>query len=142
MPPSPQTLEELIQTRISFRFALQSLEFAVRDLAATVRESHPAIPFPFDIQILGNDLQLNGITRNQQITDFQAENKPLGEILTALVMRANPVTTVTEPSDANQKLVWVQGPDPADANRQILLITTRDGVKRRGDTLPAAFLPR
>jgi hypothetical protein len=126
---------------MSFQFAAQSLEFAIRDLAEAVREKYPQLPVPFDIQIQGSDLQLQGITRNQQIAGFEAVDQPLAEILTALVMRANPVTTVTTPSDPNQKLVWIQGPDPADANRPILLITTRDAAQRRNDTLPAAFQP-
>ncbi|MHB8955713.1 MAG: serine/threonine-protein kinase [Pirellulaceae bacterium] len=138
----PQTLEELLETKMSFRFAAQSLELALRDLTAAVRANQPALPFPFDIQILGGDLQSDGITRNQQIVDFQAEEQPLAEILTALVMRANPDSTVTKPSDTMQKLVWVRGADPEDANRQILLITTRDAVTRRGDALPAAFQPK
>lgn len=137
----PQSLEELLATKMSFQFAAQSLEFAIRDLAEAVREKHPQLPVPFDIQILGSDLQLQGITRNQQIAGFEAVDKPLAEILTALVMRANPVTTVTTPSDPNQKLVWIQGRDPADANRPILLITTRDAAQRRNDTLPPTFQP-
>jgi hypothetical protein len=127
---------------MNFRFAAQSLEFAIRDLAEAVRETHPQLPFPFDIQILGSDLQLQGITRNQQIAGFESVDNRLDEILTTLVMRANPVTTVTTPSDPNQKLVWIQGPDPNDANKPILLITTRDAAQRRNDTLPTAFLPK
>ncbi len=139
--PVPQTIDALLSSKMSFQFAAQSLEFAIRDLAEAVREKYPQLPVPFDIQILGSDLQLQGITRNQQIAGFEAVDQPLAEILTALVMRANPVTTVTTPSDPNQKLVWIQGPDPADANRPILLITTRDAAQRRNDTLPAAFQP-
>jgi len=135
----PQTMDELLAKNMSFRFAAQSLEFAIRDLADAVRENHPQLPFPFDIQILGSDLQLQGITRNQQIAGFESVNQRLDEILTALVMRANPVTTVTAPSDPNQKLVWIQGRDPNDANKSILLITTRDAAQRRNDTLPTAF---
>lgn len=141
-PAMPQSLDELLSRKMTFRFALQSLEFAIRDLGEAVRENYPQLPFPFDIQILGSDLQLQGITRNQQVARFEAVDQPLSEILTALVMRANPVTTVTAPSDPNQKLVWIQGLDPADPKKPILLITTREAAQRRNDTLPAAFQPK
>ena len=123
-------------------FAQKSLEFAIEDLVSDIREAYPRLPFAFDIQIVGSDLQLNGITRNQQISEFTAENKTIGEILTAIVMRANPVTTVSEPSEVDQKLIWVVGPDPADPKKQILLITTRDAAQREGYKLPAPFQPK
>ncbi len=140
-PSVPQTIEELIEQPISLRFDQQSLEFAIRDLASEIRETYPSLPFPFDIQIMGNDLQLNGITRNQQVSNFQAVDKTLGEILTALVLRANPVTTVTKPSEVDQKLVWVVGPDSTDPKKQVLMITTRDAAERQGYKLPRSFLP-
>ncbi len=140
-PTGPQTIDQLLAAPMSLRFAQTSLEFAVRDLANQVREVYPTLPFPFDIQISGKDLQLNGITRNQEISSFDAANIPLSDVLTALVRRANPVTTVTQASDPDQKLVWVVGPDPADPKKQILLITTREAVAREGFKLPGSFLP-
>lgn len=144
-PPStaavPSSLDQLLTTRMNLSFAQKSLEFAVEDLASDIREAYPSLPFPFDIQIMGTDLQLNGITRNQQISEFAAENQTIAEILTAIVMRANPVTTVTSPAEPDQKLIWVVGPDPADAEKQILLITTRDAAQREGYKLPSPFLP-
>jgi hypothetical protein len=56
-------------------------------------------------------------------------------------MRANPVTTVTQPSELDQKLVWLIGPDPDDSNKRIVLITTRDGAQRKEYELPAPFRP-
>ncbi len=139
-PTVPQTLEELINTTISLSFDQKSLELAIHDLAAEVQEKYPTLPFAFDIHIAGGDLQLSGITRNQQISNFRAAGKTLGEVLTALVLRANPVTSVTRASDPEQKLVWVIGPDPSTPDRQILLITTRDAAARHGYQLPRSFL--
>jgi hypothetical protein len=138
----PTSIEQLLATPMSLSFGQKSLEFAIDDLASDIREAYPALPFPFDIQILGTDLQLNGITRNQQISGFTAKNETISEILTSIVMRANPITTVSAPSELEQKLIWVVGPDPSDAEKQILLITTRDAARREGYKLPAAFQPK
>jgi hypothetical protein len=138
----PATIQELLQVGWDLRFNQKSLEFAIQDLAEEIREAYPRLPFPFDIQILGSDLQLNGITRNQQISNFTAEDQSIADILTLIVRRANPVTTVTDPSESDQKLVWVIGPDPDDSEKQIVLITTREAAARDGYTLPAPFQPK
>ena len=141
-PQGPQTLEELLDARFNLSFDQKSLEFVMRDFAADIRETYPSLPFPFDIAIIGTDLQLNGITRNQQIADFKVENETVSQILTKLVRRANPITTVTDPSELDQKLIWVIGPAPDDPNKQVLLITTRDAAKLNNYSLPLAFQPK
>ncbi len=140
-PSVPQTLDELIEQPTDLSFDQKSLEFAIADLATDIRETYPRLPFSFDIQIVGTDLQLNGITRNQQIAQFTADNQTIAEVLTAIVMRANPITTVSEPSETDQKLVWVLAPDPTDPKKRIVLITTRDAAQRKGYNLPATFQP-
>jgi hypothetical protein len=144
VPPTadePQTLEQLLASTMDLSFDQKSLEFAIRDLAADVKEAHSTLPFEFEVKILGTDLQLEGITRNQQITDFTASDQTIADILTSLVMRANPVTTVQDPSEPDQKLIWVVGPDPDMPDRQIVLITTRTAATRQSYTLPAPFQP-
>jgi hypothetical protein len=135
----PQSLDELLATPFTVSFSLQSLEAALQNLVNDVQAKHPALPFPFAIKMAGQDLQLEGITRNQQIANFEATNQPLADILTALVMRANPVATLTVPADPAQKLIWTPAPDPQDPTRQILLITTRVAAARNSYNLPAVF---
>ena len=96
------------------------------------------VPFRFSIRILGSDLQADGITRNQPIRDFAQQDQTLAEILTALVMKANPVTTVRSPSEPAQRLVWAIGTDPAAAPGQTIVITTRQ-VAEKEYQLPAPF---
>jgi len=142
IPPAqhvPQNNEEVLAMRSSMTFPQTSLEFAMRDLAELVTSSQRNLPFEFRIRILGNDLQLEGITRNQQIVDFEATDKTVAEILTSLVMKANPVTTVQSPSEVDQKLIWVIGPDPDDPTKEIILVTTRTSAAAKGYTLPAVF---
>ena len=42
------------------------------------------------IEILGSDLQLDGITKNQAIRDLNEQDKPAGEILRDIMFKANP----------------------------------------------------
>ena len=112
----------------------------MRDLVAAVKEEYTQLPFDFQIKIIGGDLQKEGITRNQQIRDFDAQATPVRDILTQLVRKANPVTTVTSPDEVDQKLVWLIGPDPDDASKKIVLITTRSAAAEKNLTLPAVFL--
>lgn len=138
-PQVPVTLADLLDTKISLSFEQESLEFAIRDLQQEITGSYTQLPFPFKIRIEGNDLQQSGITRNQQIRDFKAEDKAVAQVLTAIVMRANPVAHVASPSDADQKLVWVVRPDRDDPSRSSILITTRAAAKTHHYELPAVF---
>ena len=123
--PPPRTIEEVLAAKISLRFDQESLESAMQSVVQEVQSTYPDSPAKFAVRILGDDLKLDGITRNQQIRAFAQENKTVGEVLTALVMRANPVTTVRSPSEQDQKLLWVVAPDPDDASRSVVLVTTR-----------------
>ena len=121
-------------------FPQKSLEFAVRDLVQEIHNLHPDLPFKFSIQLVGRELEAEGITRNQQIRNFQVRQNSLQEILTQLVMLANPVTTVKKPNEKDQKLVWVvaPNPDPSD-NTNIILITTRQAALKNRYKLPKPF---
>jgi hypothetical protein len=141
-PAGPKTIEEALQLKTTYTFASQSLEFAMRDLAADVRDLAKNAPFQFDIKIIGADLEKDGITRNQSVRDFDQKDQTIADILTALVRKANPVTTVKDPSELDQKLVWVIGPDPDSPNKQIILITTRTAAATKKYTLPAPFVPK
>jgi hypothetical protein len=85
-------------------------------------------------------LKIDGITRNQSIRDFKQENQTVADILTALVRKANPVTTVKDASEPDQKLVWVIGPDPESPGRQVILITTRAAAAAKKHQLPPPFV--
>jgi hypothetical protein len=141
-PAGPKSIEEALQTRSTYSFDSQSLEFAMRDLAEEVQGNLKGAPFEFAIKILGDDLKIDGITRNQSIRDFKQENQPVADILTALVRKANPVTTVKNPSEPDQKLVWVVGPDPDSPGREIILITTRAAAAAKKYKLPAPFVAK
>jgi eukaryotic-like serine/threonine-protein kinase len=83
-------------------------------------------------------LKIEGITRNQSIRDFDQKDQTVADILTALVRKANPVTTVKDPSEKDQKLVWVIGPDP-EGGKEVVLITTRAAAGAKKYVLPGVF---
>jgi hypothetical protein len=138
----PKTVAEALQLKTSYSFDQQSLEFAMRDLADDVKSNLKNAPFEFGIKIIGDDLKLDGITRNQSIRDFKQENQTVADILTALVRKANPVTTVKDPSEKDQKLVWLIGPDPDSPAKETVLITTRTAAGTKKYTLPPNFVEK
>ena len=137
---TPQNIEELLKTPMSVDIPQQDLNLAIADIVMDVRSSIRGLPFEFDIKIDGNDLMDEGITRNQAIRDFVIEDKPLEEILTGIVMKANPVTTVQSPTEKDQKLVWLITDDPIKAGTRIILLTTRKAAESKQYTLPPVFV--
>jgi hypothetical protein len=119
----------------TLKFERDSLEQALMALAKKVQAKQP----DFAIEILGNDLRLEGITKNQSIRDFSAEGKTVAEILTALVLQANPNSAVKDPRDPKLQLLWIVGQNPKNEKQTVVLITTRAAASKRGDKLPAMF---
>jgi hypothetical protein len=135
----PGSIQDVLKSRISIAFAQDSLEFALQNVANEVKSTFPALPFEFKIKILGPDLEKDGITRNQQIREFEQKDTTVAEVLTAMVRKANPITTVKDPSETDQKLVWVVGPDPEAVANSIVLVTTRTGAEQKKLSLPDPF---
>ena len=139
-PVLPKTIEEVLQYPFSVDIPQQDLNLAIADIANEVRSSLTGLPFKFELNIAGNDLMQEGITRNQAIRDFTMKDKPLAEVLTGIVMKANPDPTVTSPSMPNQKLIWLITTDPNDPGNKIILITTRKAAITNKYTLPLVFV--
>ena len=132
---SDWTMEDVLASKVSIRFSQKSLEAAMQDIAEQMRDELTGLPFAFEIRIVGTDLEPEGITRNQQIRDFQSTGEPLANVLTQLVIKANPVQTVVSPTETDQKLVWVKSPEQAGT----ILITTRNAAAANSVELPTAF---
>jgi hypothetical protein len=138
----PKSIDDLLKKKSSFEVPRNDMNLAMADLEKEVKGDSPDLPFEFAIKILGKDLEAEGITRNQAIVNFKMEGAPLADILTGLVRKANPVTTVKDPSEVDQKLIWVVGPDPDKPDKQVVLITTRKAAGEKKYTLPAPFVPK
>ena len=80
------------------------------------------------VEILGGDLQLEGITKNQSF-GLDERNRPAGEILRKIMLQANP----------DGKLVYIVKPR-VPGGEEMLFITTRKAVEKRGDKLPPELI--
>ncbi len=125
---SPRSLEQRLAQPASLSFARDTLETAVDLLADEIGA---------EIILLGGDLQLDGITKNQSF-GLDEQGKPAREILVAILRLANPDKTASGPADPKQKLVYTFGKSPRTGEPAIF-VTTRAQADKRGDALPAVF---
>ncbi|MBM4022958.1 MAG: hypothetical protein FJ284_12105, partial [Planctomycetes bacterium] len=102
-----------LDQRITLVFAKDTLEKSIQMIA-------DEIGAPMDI--LGPDLQLEGITKNQSF-GLDARDKPAREVLLEILAKANP----------DGKLVYIVR---QEGGVETILITTRAAVQKRNDTLP------
>ena len=131
-------LEDALAESISLKLERASLEECLKAVAQKSRAKHDG----FTIKILGEDLQREGITRNQSIRGYEATDKPVAEILTDLVLRGDPSSGTKDPADQGLRLIWIVAANPDDAEKLAILITTRAGAAKRGDKLPKVFQPK
>lgn len=136
----PKTLEELIAMKRDLNIANPpDLNVLMADLQSEVQSDFGKLPFAFNIRLIGGDLQADGITKNQRPGELVIEQKSLGEILTAIMVGANPDKDISGPKDPNCKLIWVIADDPENPGQQAILITTRKAAAQKSYSLPAAF---
>lgn len=128
------SIQDILATKITFEHDNNSFESGLLALEAKIKADHPG----FRIQIIGDDLKFEGITKNQRINGLKL-NATLAEVLTAIVIKANSNPQVKDPSDPRLNLVWVVAANPNKPEDQTVLITTRSGAKKRGEKLPAIF---
>ena len=132
------TVEEMLNRKMSVTFDQESLEFAVDNIVTAFERDLPSGSKMPKIRIIGGDLQLMGITQNQQVRDFKQANVPLRQVLTELVRRANPDKTATGANDEKQALIWVVVDDAAKEGVKEILITTRESAAGKYE-LPTEF---
>ncbi|NBV45576.1 MAG: hypothetical protein EBR86_08040 [Planctomycetia bacterium] len=116
--PAATGAREKLARRITLTFTRDTLEKSIQMLA-----EETGLP----MEILGGDLQLEGITKNQSF-GLDERDKPAEEILRRILANSNP----------DGKLVYViRNTD----GMETLAITTRAAATKRGDTLPPGFDP-
>jgi hypothetical protein len=105
-----------LQKKVTIVFAKDTLEMAIQMVSDEI-----GVP----MEIMGTDLQLDGITQNQSF-GLEARDQTADEVLRVILGKANP----------DGKLVYVVR--KTDGLEKIF-ITTRAAVEKRGDPLPPAF---
>jgi hypothetical protein len=131
-------IDAALAEKITITSERTSLADAIQLVVTKIQTKHPE----FAIEILGKDLQAEGITRNQTLRDLKYKDVTAAEVLTSLVMQANPAPLLDSATDPRQKLIWVVVTDPKDAKRSVVYLTTRAAAARRGDELPKVFAPK
>ncbi|MFN7289257.1 MAG: hypothetical protein ACK5T6_01620, partial [Pirellula sp.] len=135
------SVEDILNRPMSLAFAQESLEMSLAAIATEFNDSLPEGENRIEMAINGGAFQKEGITQNQQIRDFSFEKAPLRDLLTALVRRANPVTTVQSPTEKDQKVVWLVLENASSPGGKKIELTTRSWVEANGAQLPKEFLP-
>jgi hypothetical protein len=139
-PAIPKNLRELLQTPRDLSVSTSpDLIILIENLEQEIRDDYGQLPFEFEIRLVGNDLAKEGITQNQRPGDFELRQAPLSDILSEIMVQANPDRNITGPSDPRCKMVWVIANDPEDPDRELILITTRAAATEKSYELPAAF---
>jgi len=124
------TVAAKLEKSTSLKFTKETFEQALEILSEDI-----GVP----IKLRGSDLQLEGITKNQSF-GIDLEDRPAGEILLEVLLRANPDRTASGPADPKQKLVYVMR-ESVGGKPGVIVVTTRAAVMKRGIRLPAVFEP-
>jgi serine/threonine protein kinase len=138
--PAGKSIDEILDSKISIAFDQESLESALQRIATEVSESVLSGE-PMTMMINGGAFKIQGITQNQSIRDFKQSSVPVRTVLTDLVRRANPVTTVKSATEKDQKVVWIVIDDPDRAGKKKIELTTRTWAETNKATLPNEFVP-
>ncbi|TWT94893.1 serine/threonine-protein kinase [Neorhodopirellula pilleata] len=135
-PTEKLTIEQMLNRPMSISFGQESLQFAVDTIISEFSQELPEGNKMPPVEIIGGDLQLMGITQNQQVRNFSKTDVPLRTVLTDLVLGANPDKTATGPADPKQALVWVV---VGQGDETKILVTTREASKGKYE-LPKEFV--
>ena len=135
----PLTVEEMLDRKMSVAFEQESLEFAIDNIVGAFKKDLPSGSTMPSVRIIGGDLQLMGITQNQQVRDFSKDGVPLRRVLTDLVIGANPDKSATGPKDVKQALIWVVADDEENPGKKVILVTTRQAADGKYE-LPTEFV--
>lgn len=140
-PASQTTLtpEQFLDRPIKLSFDQESLEIALQSIAEATADGLPASQPKLAMELDYSSLEKDGITQNQQIRQFMHNGKPLREVLTELVKRANPTPGIQDTTSAELKLVWVLVDAADKPGGKKLVLTTRAYVADKKLTLSKEF---
>lgn len=121
LPPARPAAAQQLEKRMPLSFPRNTLERALEMVSEEI-----GVP----IIILGTDLQVEGITKNQSFGMDEAE-QPARDILRKILAKADPAG----------RLLYVIKPREEDG-QEVLYVTTRAAAEKRRDPLPPEFAAR
>ncbi|MFO0939451.1 MAG: hypothetical protein U0930_01660 [Pirellulales bacterium] len=132
--------EEILNKPIRLIFDQEPIE---RALALIGEEANSDVPPESQLrfELDGGAFEKAGITRNQQMRDFKNDGKPVRDALTNVAKRGNPVTTVKDTRELDQRLIWVVKDDPKNPGKKMISLTTRDAATAENIPLSKEFAP-
>jgi serine/threonine protein kinase len=134
-----KTVDQMLDSPMNIAFEQESLEMGLAAIATEFNDSVLKSQSSLRMSINGTAFQKEGITQNQQVRNFVQKGVPLRTVLTDLVRRANPVTTVQSPTEKDQKVVWIVLDDQENAGGKKIELTTRTWATDNKVTLPKEF---
>lgn len=139
----PKSIEDLLQRKRDLVMSNPpDLNVLMSDLKQEIDSDFGGLPFSWDIKLRGGDLEKDGITKNQRPSELNMQQMSLAEILTSIMVSANPDKDITGAADPKCKLIWVVAEDPDKPGQKAILITTRAAAEANGYTLPQPFVPK
>ena len=135
----PLSLEEYLSRKIRLSFDQEPIETALRLVGEEANANLPADTPPLRFALDGGAFERAGITRNQQLKDFKHIDLPMRDALTAIAKRGNPVTTVKDTHEQDQRLIWVVRDDREKTGKQMISLTTRADAAAKNIPLPVEF---
>ena len=127
-PKAELSFEQRLKKLVSLSFDQDNLRSAIRQLS---QESGIAI------KIIGQDLELEGITQNQSF-GISLRQQPTEKILVEILKVANPEKNASL-ADDSQKLIYVIKQNET-GKKPTIWVTTRAAATSRGDSIPHVFV--
>ncbi len=137
----PLSMDEYLSRKIKLSFDQEPIESALRLVGEEANANLPAGTPQLRFALDGGAFERAGITRNQQLRDFKHVDLPMRDALTAIAKRGNPVTTVKDTHEVDQRLIWVIRDDPENAGKHMVSLTTRAEATAKKLPLPTEFAP-
>ncbi len=136
---APLSLEAYLGRTIRLSFDQEPIEVALSLIGEAANRDLPAGTPTLSFVLDGDAFEKAGITRNQQLRDFNMNGKSVREALTEVAKRGNPVTTVTDTRQEDQRLIWVVMLDPQNSQPLRIALTTRAAAAAAGIALTPEF---
>jgi serine/threonine protein kinase len=133
------TPDQFLDRPIKLAFDQESLEIALQSIAEATADGLPASQPKLAMELDYSSMEKDGITQNQQIRQFMHNGKPLREVLTELVKRANPTPGIQDTTSAEMKFVWILVDAADKPGGKKVLLTTRAYVADKKLTLSKEF---
>jgi hypothetical protein len=133
------TPDQFLDRPIKLSFDQESLEIALQSIAEATADGLPASQPKLAMELDYSSMEKDGITQNQQIRQFMHSGKPLREVLTDLVKRANPTPGIQDTTSAEMKFVWILVDAADKPGGKKVLLTTRAYVADQKWTLSKEF---